>query len=395
MSNENYEFKKKIEALSKYKGRGTELISVYITPGYAISDVTNKLKDEYGQAGNIKSKSTQKNVQAALEKIMHFLKSFKKTPPNGMAVFAGNVSEKEGKQDMQLFWLEPPQPLNIQFYRCESSFVLEPLEELADNTDLYGLVVMDGKDATVAFLKGTRTKIVKKLHSTAHQKVHKGGQSAARFDRLHVEGVEFYYKRIGKAMDAFVDKKNFKGVIVGGPGPAKHDFLKMKPFNYQLEVLGVVDTGYTDEYGLRETIEKASEVIADQESIREKKLFNEFMREVSTNGLAVYGPVEIKKALDNYQAGKLLVTQGLELFFVKAKCNNCGKTEEKIVEEVGESRCECNGKLEVVKDENIVAELVEEAEKQGIPVEYLSRDTSEGAQFYATFRGLGAFLRYK
>ncbi len=395
MSKENYEFKKKIAELAKYRGRGTELISVYITPGYPVSDVTGKLRDEYGQASNIKSKSTQKNVQAALEKIMQFLKGFKKTPPNGMAVFAGNVSEKEGKQDLQLFWLEPPQPLNVQFYRCESQFVLEPLEELADNTELYGLVVMDGKEATVAFLKGTQTKVVKKLHSTAHQKVHKGGQSAARFDRLHVEGIEFYYKRVGQAMDAFVDKKNFKGVILGGPGPAKHDFLKMKPFNYQLKILGVVDTGYTDEYGLRETVEKASEIIAGQEAVKEKQLFDSFMREVSTNGLALYGPIEIKKALDARQVEKLLVTQGLELYYVKLKCNSCKKEEEKLVEKIGEEPCTCGGKLEVVKDENVVAELVEEAERQGVPVEYLSQDTSEGAQFYATFRGLGAFLRYK
>ncbi|OIO26484.1 peptide chain release factor 1 [Candidatus Micrarchaeota archaeon CG_4_10_14_0_2_um_filter_55_9] len=395
MSKKNYEFKKRIEELSKYRGRGTELISVYITPGYPISDVTGKLKDEYGQASNIKSKSTQKNVQAALEKIMHFLKSFKQTPKNGMAVFAGNVSEKEGKQDLQLFWVEPPQPLNVQFYRCESQFVLEPLEELADKTDLYGLVVMDGKDATLAFLKGTQTKVVKKLHSTAHQKVHKGGQSAARFDRLHVEGVELYYKRVGRAMDAFVDKKNFKGVILGGPGPAKHDFLKMKPFNYQLKILGVVDMGYTDEYGLREIVEKSSEIIADQEAVKEKQLFDSFMREVSTNGLALYGPIEIKRALDARQVEKLLVTQGLELFYVKLKCNSCNKEEEKLVEKIGEESCSCGGKLVVTKDENVVAELVEEAERQGVPIEYLSQDTSEGAQFYGTFRGLGAFLRYK
>ncbi len=219
MSKKNYEFKKRIEELSKYRGRGTELISVYITPGYPISDVTGKLKDEYGQASNIKSKSTQKNVQAALEKIMHFLKSFKQTPKNGMAVFAGNVSEKEGKQDLQLFWVEPPQPLNVQFYRCESQFVLEPLEELADKTDLYGLVVMDGKDATLAFLKGTQTKVVKKLHSTAHQKVHKGGQSAARFDRLHVEGVELYYKRVGQGNGRLRGQKKLQGRNPGRTRP--------------------------------------------------------------------------------------------------------------------------------------------------------------------------------
>ena len=48
-----------------------------------------------------------------------------------------------------------------------------------------------------------------------------------------------------------------KGIIVGGPGPAKDSFMKLKPYNYQLKILGMVDTGYTDEYGIRKFYLKA------------------------------------------------------------------------------------------------------------------------------------------
>lgn len=394
-SKARFDFKKQVEALKKYRGRGTELISVYITPKYPISDIVAKLRDEYGQASNIKSKSTQKNVQAALEKIMAFLKNFREPPPNGMAVFAGNVSQTEGKTDYELFSIEPPAPLTVQFYRCESVFVTE-LEEMVDQTGQYGLVVMDGKEATVAILKGKQIKVVKRLNSTAHQKVHKGGQSAARFDRLHVEGVEFYYKRIGEAMDAFVGLKNFEGVIVGGPGPAKHDFVKMKPFNYQLKILGVVDTGYTDEFGLRETLEKSSEIIADQEAVKEKKLLDEFMKRVSTGGLALYGLNEIQDALERGQVEKLIVTEGLELWQIKQKCGGCGKERVKLQEKPGyEEPCDCGGKWSVIEEHDLVNALVGRAEEKGVPVELASRETAEGQQFYGTFKGLGALLRYK
>ncbi|MFH1247381.1 MAG: peptide chain release factor 1, partial [Candidatus Micrarchaeota archaeon] len=174
-SKELFEFKKRLAELRDYSGHGTELISVYITPGYPISDIAAKLRDEYGQAANIKSKSTQKNVQAALEKIMAFLKTFKKTPERGVAIFAGNVSEYEGQVNVQLFSIEPPYPLATQFYRCESRFVLEPMEDMLEHTGTYGLVVMDGKDATIALLKGKAVKVLRQLHSTAMQKVHKGG----------------------------------------------------------------------------------------------------------------------------------------------------------------------------------------------------------------------------
>ena len=40
-----YEFRKQVEALEKFQGRGTQLISVYITPGYQISETAGKLRD--------------------------------------------------------------------------------------------------------------------------------------------------------------------------------------------------------------------------------------------------------------------------------------------------------------------------------------------------------------
>ncbi len=114
-SKEQYEFKKKVKELKTFSGRGTELISVYVTPGYSLSDIAGKLRDEQGQASNIKSKATRQNVCDALEKILQYLKGFKQTPKNGIAIFCGNVSRIEGKPDLRLFGVEPPAPLGVQF----------------------------------------------------------------------------------------------------------------------------------------------------------------------------------------------------------------------------------------------------------------------------------------
>jgi len=218
--------------------------------------------------------------------------------------------------------------------------------------------------------------------------------SAARYARLHTEGVEYYYKRIGGAMDAFVNVKNFKGVIVGGPGPAKEDFLKMKPFNYQLQVLGVVDTGYTDEFGLREALDKSGDLIAEQEAVVEKKLLQEFWKEIVSNGLAAYGFEEIRKALEAKKISKLLVSEGLELKRFQLKCGACGR-EETVFAQAAPESCECGGKLAVKQETDVANELVGIAEEQGVAVEMVSQETAEGAQFFGTFKGLGAFLRYK
>ncbi len=173
---EKYKLKKLLRELSSYSGGSTELISVYIPPKYPIFETSGKLKNEAGQASNIKSKSTRKNVGDALEKIIGYLKMFRETPKNGLIIFCGNISDNPARTDIKLFSLEPPEPINIQTYRCDSKFFLEPLQALLDIKDTYGIVVMDGREATIASVRGTNIQILKRMNSTAHAKIRKGGQ---------------------------------------------------------------------------------------------------------------------------------------------------------------------------------------------------------------------------
>ncbi len=48
-SKELYKFKKTLKELSEKKGRGTELVSVYIPHDKQISDVGKQMRDELGQ----------------------------------------------------------------------------------------------------------------------------------------------------------------------------------------------------------------------------------------------------------------------------------------------------------------------------------------------------------
>lgn len=397
---EFYEFKKQLDLLAKFRGRGTELISVYIPPGYQISDVTSKLREEAGAATNIKSATTRKNVISALEKIVTYLKTFKTPPVTGMAIFCGNISEVEGRPDLQLYSIIPPVPVGVQFYRCESQFVLEPLLELVNARDRYGIVVLDGKEATVALLDGKQIKVIKQVHSTAHAKTHKGGQSSQRFGRLREEGIEYFYSRIAEAMDSYLQVKNFKGVIVGGPGPTKESFLRDAVINYQLKILGVVDTGYTDEYGVREAMNKAEDILSEHEATRERKVLEEFMKEISKNGMATYGFDQIKQALTSGQASEFLVSEELEFYEINLECTQCGKTangisNKKLNSGSEEDNCTCGGKMKVKRDIDLVNDLIGIAQEKGIPTVFISNETVEGQQFRATFNGLGVFLRYK
>ena len=143
-----------IEELASYRGRHTELVTDYVPAGYSILLSAKQVDQEAGTASNIKSKSTRENVIEALGKISRQLKQFKQTPKNGLAVFCGNVSEVEGKPDIKLWSLEPPIPINMKTYRCDQKFVLEPLLEILEAREVYGLIVMDRREATLGVLEG-------------------------------------------------------------------------------------------------------------------------------------------------------------------------------------------------------------------------------------------------
>ncbi|MCK9626901.1 MAG: hypothetical protein M0R23_10725, partial [Bacteroidales bacterium] len=53
-----------------------------------------------------------------------------------------------------------------------------------------------------------------------------------------------------------------------------------------------------------------------------------------------------------------------------------------------------NSNIEIIEDENLIDLFENLAEVSGAEVEFISTDTTEGAQFLSGFYGVGAFLRY-
>ena len=169
--------KRKLKEIKSYKGEGTQLISLYLPPNADRSSVTKQLTDESSQSSNIKSQHTRKNVQAALKRIINYLRQIDfKLPENGLVLFSGNVSENPSKIDVILLIFEPPKLLKTKLYWCDSSFHIAPLEELVQSEEVYGIVAIDKREATIAILNGKSYTIVNHTTSGVPGKTRAGGQ---------------------------------------------------------------------------------------------------------------------------------------------------------------------------------------------------------------------------
>ncbi|MGI0100518.1 MAG: peptide chain release factor aRF-1 [Candidatus Micrarchaeaceae archaeon] len=394
-----YDVKRELKRLSSIRGSGTELISIYVPPDFSLSEEIGKLNEEHGQAGNIKSKATRQNVQGAIDKIVQYLRLYKRAPKNGFAIFAGNISSIQAKPDVELFSLEPPQPIKANIYRCDSTFLLEPLQAMLEAKEMYAIVVMDGRDATIGVLKGTYFNLEKRARSFAHAKVRKGGQSAGRYERAIEESIDDYYKTVADAVnEVYVKYQNkLSGLVVGGPGPTKENFVKSKNLNYQVKVLGTFDTGYTDEHtGVNELLEKAKDILSEQDAIKERRIMDRFMDEVSRNGLAVYGYGNVMKALNSDNVARILISEDLELTEVEYRCTKCGAAIK--ATEQGNFRQlkhDDEGNLEIVSQKDALEELIEMADSKNLEIVFISTNSQHGNQLLMGFKGIAAMLRYR
>jgi len=378
--------------------------------------------------------------------MIRHLRLFKKTPENGLAVFSGNFSNQEGKVDLQVESIEPPVGLNMRLYRCDQNFVLEPLIEMMDVKETYGLIVMDRRDADIGLLKGNRILNLVSMHSAVPGKTRAGGQcldpetmvnmadgqslalddiekddevmsydfvnkkmisskvldkwevkkdkiyritvvediiasgdhlffledgstkaaeelkegmrvldengqgivikkikvedkekmlidikvenenfiaenvivhnSAQRFARIREEAAKDFYNRINAAAQKeFLDRKEMKGILLGGSGPSKNDFVERGYLNNELKrkIITIQDIAYGGDFGLKELVEKSSDVLAQEAITEEKGIVQKFLKLLATDiNKVAYGEEEVKKAMDFGAVETLLVSEVME-----------------------------------------------------------------------------------
>ena len=357
---QKFELESLIEELEGYRGRHTELITVMIPAGAILTQTTKQLEDEKGTATNIKSTGTRKNVINALEKAIRKLKEIGKTPANGLAVFSGNVSDVEGRENLKVWAIEPPKKLRVKTYRCDQTFVLEPLKEMLESDEVYGLLIIERNEASIGILDGKHIKLLQHMTSGIPGKTRAGGQSSQRFHRIRESMAKEFFKRVAEAMKQhFFENKKLKGILVGGPIPTKEEFLEQGQLVTALKdkVLVVKDLGGTGMPGLEELVQLCEDVLAEQEITKQKQILDEFFTKLAKEPNKVsYGESEVEDRLNRGAVDKLILSKTL--------------------------------------DKNKIKKFEDLASSSSPEIHFVTKDTAQGVQF-DNLGGVGATLRFE
>ncbi|HYB06585.1 MAG TPA: peptide chain release factor aRF-1 [Nitrososphaerales archaeon] len=404
-----YKVRKLISELSNKEGRGTELVSLYIPPKKPIHEAIANLREEWGTAGNIKSDTTRNHVQDALTRTMQRLKLYRTAPDTGLVIFSGALpTNGPGSEVVNVYEIAPPKPVTQYLYQCDDHFHVEWLRDMLREEKVYGILSIDSSEAGLGILSGDRLEVVDVMTSGISGKTRKGGQSARRYERGREMEMTYYFNRVAEHVTrVFMDSNKVTGVIVGGPGPTKDEFLKGGYLHYELQkkVIAVLDLGYSGREGVRELVEKAGDILKDVRLVEEKRLVQKFLFEVNKQGgLAVYGLPRVIEALQKASADIVLVSDDLDMVRLDARCKKCGTVKMETIQavkkiqvrqEMGSTPCtQCGGTEYEVTERDLVDVLEEMAFQVGSKVEVISSGTEEGSMF-KSFGGVAAILRYR
>ena len=404
-----YKTRKMLRELSSKTGKGTELISLYIPPKKALHEVLNNLREEYGTATNIKSDSTRNHVQDALTKTQQRLKLFKRTPENGIVLFVGSLmTNGPGSEQVFVNEIIPPKPVQTYLYRCDDHFHLEYLMDMIKEFVLIGVISIDSTEAGFGVLTGAKIVVDKVITSGVAGKTRAGGQSARRYERLREMNLSAYYNRVAKhAKKIFLEQNKIKGLIISGPGPTKDSFLKSDYLDYRLreKILTEVDGAYSGAEGVREAIDKSSDVLKDMRVIEEKKLIQRFLSEIhKEKSLAAYGIKEVMDATTKGAVEVIIASEDLNMLNILLKCNRCSTDKNKILNRtsyvqekqkfLSESCESCQAVDFTITETDLIEILEDKASETGTRIEVLGSGSEEG-RMLMSFSGLGAILRYR
>ncbi|GAY24867.1 peptide chain release factor 1 [Desulfurococcaceae archaeon AG1] len=349
-----------ISYLKTWQASATILLSLYIPPGRPVADVLEVLRRELSIAQNIKLKRTRDAVETALSMAIDRLSKIPKIPQNGLVIFAG-VNPDTG--DQVSFVFSPPDPVPLYYYRTDKWFHTEFLEPMVEESEVYGIIIIERDQATIAILKPSGFLILEEIEDYIPGKHSKGGQSQRRYDRIIEQMVEDFYKKVGERASRYfiplLEEKKLKGILIGGPGYAKLDFVRGDYLDYRLKSLIIgepYDVSYQGEPGVREIIMKASNAIKGQRYIDAINAVEEFKIHLAKDdGLALYGVNEIKKAL-----------------------------------EMGAVR-----RIVILEESSEADELEKLAKSRGAEVHFISSSLPEGEWIKKTFGDAIAILRYR
>jgi len=404
---EQFKIKKLIKQLQVARGNGTSMISLIIPPRDQVARVNKMLAEEFGTASNIKSRVNRQSVQSAITSTQQRLKLYNKVPTNGLVLYCGTIVTDDGKERKVNIDFEPFRPINTSLYLCDNKFHVEALQELLEDDQKFGFIVMDGQGSLFGTVCGNTKEVLHKMSVDLPKKHGRGGQSAVRFARLRMEKRHNYVRKVAELCTQFFitnDKCNVAGLILAGSADFKTDLQGSDMFDNRLspKIIKTVDVSYGGENGFNQAIELSADALSNVKFVQEKKLIQQYFDEIKKDtGRFCFGVDDTMRSLDLGAVETLIVYENLDTVRFKVR-SNVHDTEDTLYLRPDQEtdpkffqEPDTGVEKEVLEKDSLVEWFANNYKDFGTTLEFVTNRSQEGSQFCKGFGGIGGILRYK
>lgn len=376
------DIKEKLEYLSKLPETEYPFISLYINVNaHELFKQAQKnkifLKNSFQNALNQLKKEENRNKWVSFmndqEKIMDYINNNLDSRAHGVAIFAcEKLGVFESFQSLMPF---------------DNNFVINTfahLKQLAYHASEYENVlvtILDSKYARIFNIK-LGDFIVNEIttENLLHRFHKQGGWSQLRYQRHIDKQVEEHYKELSDLITEFIDKENYKNIILIGQEHEIKNFQLNLPKRINKKVINI------DNLQMRENINNILETIIKDlyKNKKEKELKN--VMDIINKTLTGEETLGMQDTIELAKQGRVnILTVAKDLTYNGWKCDSCFYTEKNQYH----AGCpKCNGNL---KQTDLVEEAVNLTFKNNGKVEIVEE---EAAIELAKHEGIGAYLRY-
>lgn len=286
-------------------------------------------------------------------------------------------------------------------------FICQALNELLEDDDVFGFIIMDGNGCLYATLQGNTRSVLHKFTVDLPKKHGRGGQSALRFARLRLEKRHNYVRKCAElAVNYFIteNKCNVTGLVLAGSADFKTDLFNSDMFDPRLAkaVIKTVDVSYGMDPGFNQAIELATECLQNVKLVQEKRLLQKYFDEISQDtGKYCFMVQDTLQALEMSSVETLIVWENLTINRIVVR--NTTTNEEKVLhlspdQEKNDTHFHDSTTgvlLEVIDRVTLVEWLANNYKTFGANLEFVTDRSQEGSQFCKGFGGIGGLLRWK
>jgi peptide chain release factor subunit 1 len=258
----------------------------------------------------------------------------------------------------------------------DSSPFLLPLARLRGDYEDYGLLMLDSQEARLFLVRSGILEEKDRAKIDLMNKHKKGGWSQMRYNRLRRGAIKSFLTQLIDDLQSHEDLPRMRGLVVAGPGEAKHQLMEMMPPALKDKMLGTADLHMETPAG---DLLKLGDEISRNERLADSKSLAKRLKEAVLQGEpAAYGLSEVRNALEDGRVNHLLISEGFAL--PGMICMSCHH-----VHAEGEKCPTCGGEMAALQLEK----LYEMAEKTGAEVVLVEDD-----EFLESIGHVGAILRY-